>query len=396
MPTPAPSSVRVVGFAAITIFLDLVGFGLVLPLMPFYVESMHGSAEAVGWLLSLFATAQLAATPFMAGLSDRVGRRPVILVSLAGNAAAMILFAAATKVHLLALLFVSRILAGATSGNIAACQAAVSDVTDGDARTKAMGRVGAAIGLGLILGPVIGASLARLAAWAPPLVAGAVACVDLVLAFFLMPETRHLRGATGPKTARPSLWRVLSERKVFFVLALFFLNFTCLSLMQVALALMLKARLGWGERETGMIFGLIGLVGFVVQGFFIGRLTRRFGPDHLVIGGMVMLCGGMALLSAASQAVPVDLSVLLIAGGTAVCTPVLSSLAAEAAGSERAGAILGIAQSSGGLARVICPVIGGLLFTRIAPGAPFAAGAVAAVVAVGVALRLKYERVDVA
>jgi len=398
MPNPAPSSARVIVFAFVTIFLDLVGFGLVFPLMPLYVKSMHGSAESVGWLFSLFAGAQFLATPWMASLSDRVGRRPVILVSLAGNAAAMILFALATETHALALLFFSRTVAGATSGNLAACQAAVADVTQGEARTNGMARIGAAIGLGLVLGPVMGSTLAQIAPWAPPLAAGLLACVDLVLAFFLMPETRHLRASTGAKGTSPSLgfWQVLSTRKVSLVLALYFLNFACLSLIQVGLALLVQARLGWGDRETGHVFGLIGLISFVVQGLLIGRLTRRVGSVRILVTGMATMGLGMAGLSLAMHVPAVITSIVLIAAGNAVCNPVLSSLASEAAGPERQGAVLGAAQSSGGLARIVSPVLGGILFARVAPGAPFVTGCAMAIVAMVVALRFTYERVDVA
>ena len=190
---------RVIGFVFLTIFLDLVGFGIVLPLMPFYVKSMGGTAETLGWLLSLFSVTQLLATPFLGRLSDRFGRRPVILLSLVGNAAAMVVFAIATNVRWLALLFASRTLAGATSGNLSACQAAVADVTQGEARAKGMGLVGAAIGLGFVLGPVLGSLLAGIGPWAPPLGAAALAAVDVVAAFFFMPETRHMSDSAGPR-----------------------------------------------------------------------------------------------------------------------------------------------------------------------------------------------------
>ena len=136
MNIPDPRARRVVVFVFVTVFLDLVGFGIIIPLLPFYVRSMGGSAETVGFILASFSLTQLLATPFLGGLSDRFGRRPVILLSLAGNAAAMVLFALATKTSLLWLLFASRILAGATAGNRSACQAAIADVTSGARRAR--------------------------------------------------------------------------------------------------------------------------------------------------------------------------------------------------------------------------------------------------------------------
>ena len=166
---------RVIHFVFFTVFLDLIGFGIVIPLFPFYVKSMGGSARTLGFLLASFSFTQLVATPLLGRLSDRVGRRRVILLSLAGNAASMVLFALATKVSLLPLLFASRVLAGATAGNLSACQAAIADVTEGEERAKGMGRLGAGIGLGLVLGPALGASLSRFGMWAPPLGAAGMA-----------------------------------------------------------------------------------------------------------------------------------------------------------------------------------------------------------------------------
>ena len=171
-------------------FLDLVGFGIIIPLLPLYVKSMGGTAETVGFLFASFSLTQLVATPKLGRMSDRIGRKRVIVTSLAGNAASMVLFAIASNIRLLPLLFASRILAGATAGNIAACQAAIADVTRGTARAKGMGRIGAGLGLGMVLGPVIGAWASKLGTSAPPLFAAGLAALDLVAAFFFMPETR--------------------------------------------------------------------------------------------------------------------------------------------------------------------------------------------------------------
>src|ERR1019366_589400 len=163
-----PRAARVVTFVFLTVFLDLIGFGIVIPLFPFYVKSMGGSARTVGFLLSCFSFTQLVATPFLGRLSDRGGRRQGILFSLAGNAVSMVLFALATKLSLLPLLFASRILAGATAGNLAACQAAIADVTTGERRAWGMGRLRAGIGLGLVLGPALGGALRHFGMGAPP------------------------------------------------------------------------------------------------------------------------------------------------------------------------------------------------------------------------------------
>jgi MFS transporter, DHA1 family, tetracycline resistance protein len=392
--TPDPRARRVVFFVFLTVFLDLVGFGIVIPLMPFYVRSMGGTAETVGFLLASFSLTQLVATPFLGRLSDKVGRRPVVLLSLAGNAAAMVLFALATKTSLLWLLFVSRILAGGTAGNLSACQAAIADVTRGDARAAGMGRLGAGIGLGMVLGPVLGSSVSHVGPWAPPLVAAALACVDLVGAFFLMPETRDdaARSAEPLSATATPLAQVLTQRRVASVLLLYFLTFLYMSNLQVALALLTNARLAWTQTEIGHAFGLFGFIMLVVQGGLIGRLTRAFGSLALIVGGSLISACGLGVIAAAHHPVPLLAGVVLLATGLGVVNPSLSSIAADAAGGARQGTILGFAQSSGGLARTAGPVLGGLLYARVAGGAPFVAGAVSAACAAALALSLRSAR----
>lgn len=392
MSAPDPRASRVVFFVFVTVFLDLIGFGIIIPLLPFYVRTMGGSAETVGFILASFSVTQLIATPFLGRLSDRYGRRPVILLSLAGNAGAMVLFALATRTSLLWMLFASRILAGATAGNLSACQAAIADVTSGERRAAGMGRLGAGIGLGMVLGPVLGSSVSHIGAWAPPLAAAALACADLIGAFFLMPETNLASGAapsSAPEATKPTLAQVLTQRRIVAVLALYFLTFLYMSNMQVALALLTNARLAWTQTEIGHVFGLFGLIMLIVQGGLIGHLTRAWGSIPLVIGGSLVSMVGLATIALSHHALPLVVGLALLALGLGVVNPSLSAIAADAAGSGRQGTVLGFAQSAGGLARTLGPLLGGLLFARVAAGAPFVAGAVAATMAAVISVGLK-------
>jgi DHA1 family tetracycline resistance protein-like MFS transporter len=381
-------SSRVVTFVFLTVFLDLIGFGIVIPLFPFYVQSMGGSAGTVGVLLGCFSFTQLVATPLLGRLSDRVGRRPVILLSLAGNAASMVLFALATKVSLLPLLFASRILAGATAGNLSACQAAIADVTEGEERARGMGRLGAGIGLGLVLGPALGGFLSRFGMWAPPLGAAGMAVADLIAAFLWMPEThapaapQAATSTAGPRAARAaSFVAVLGQRQIAIVLVLYFCTFLYMTTMQVALALLTKERLGWGQSEVGNVFALFGAVMLVVQGGLIGWIARTFGQVPVVAGGSLLSGAGLAIVSVSYHFAPLLSGLVLLALGLGVTQPMLSSIASEYAGREQRGAILGFAQSAGGLARTVGPLVSGALFEGIGAGAPFAGGAMAAAVA---------------
>jgi DHA1 family tetracycline resistance protein-like MFS transporter len=401
-----PRASRVVWFVFFTVFLDLIGFGIVIPLFPFYVKSMGGSAFTVGVLLSCFSFTQLVATPFLGRLSDRVGRRKVILVSLAGNALSMVLFALATKTLMLPLLFASRIIAGATAGNLAACQAAIADVTEGDARAQGMGRLGAGIGLGLVLGPLLGSTLARFGVWAPPLGAAAMALADLVAAFFMMPETRdpaRVReedakkeavakdGARGARDAS-SLLAVFGQKKLLIVLCLYFCTFLYMTTMQVALAFITNERLGWGEKEIGWVFGLFGVIMFVVQGFLIGGIARLFGSVRVVIVGALLAAAGLVAIAVSYSVVPLIGALLLLGLGLGVTQPLLSTLASEYAGSEQRGAVLGFAQSAGGLARTVGPPLWGALYASVSASAPFLGAAVAAMLGFFLALALRTNK----
>jgi MFS family permease len=389
------SAERVVWLVFFTSFLDLVGFGIIIPLLPLYVKSMGGTAETVGVLLSCFSLTQLVATPLLGRLSDNAGRRRVILVSLAGNAASMVLFSAASYWQALPLLFVSRILAGATAGNLAACQAAVADVTRGAARARGMGRIGAGIGLGLVLGPAIGGWASTLGAAAPPLFAAALAGVDWLASFWWMPETLRPGVGGGWRSARVGGWRelrvLLGDARILAVLALSFLTFLYMTNMQVSLPLLASSRWKWGEADIGHVFALYGLVGLLTQGLLIGRLTGTFGPRAVVAGGALASCAGLTIVAFAQTTALGIVGIFLIALGIGLTNPVISTLASEYAAPSRQGTVLGVTQSAGGLARTLGPVTSGALYARVAPSAAFVGGAVSAIAAFFVALGLRHS-----
>jgi MFS family permease len=401
-----------------TVFLDLVGYGIVIPLLPLYVKEMNASVRVVGFILSSFSLTQLVATPILGRLSDRYGRRKIILISLAGNAISMIVFALAVNVRLLPLLFISRIVAGATAGNLSACQAAIADVTVREERAGAMGLLGAGIGLGLVLGPVTGGVLSAFAPWAPPIGAAVMAVIDLVLTFFLMPETRWKGAAAAPKQALEqmapalrvsepslppqaapvSLWDVLRERRMAAVLVLYFLTFMCITNLQVSLALLAQQRMGWTEKEVSWAFGLFGLMGLIIQGGLIGRLARAFGELVLVIVGATLNAAGMLLIGFAERPAMLIAGLVIFGTGVAVTNPSLSSLASRFARDEQQGAVLGFAQSAGGLARTIGPTWSGLLFAELGSTAPFISGAIASLLSflVGVSVKIGGPRTPAA
>jgi DHA1 family tetracycline resistance protein-like MFS transporter len=381
---------RVLFFVFVTVLFDMVGFGIVIPLLPFYVRTMGGSAEVVGLLLGTFALTQTVATPLLGRLSDRFGRRPIILASLFGNGVAMVIFAIAAERGWLPLLFASRILAGATAGNLSACQAAVADVTTGAERAAGMGRIGAGIGLGMVIGPVLGSAISHLHPNAPPLAAALLAFADLVGVWFLMPETRSpVAPPVEGEPPRRSLRHVLSEVPILAVMAIYFLTFVCMTNVQVSLAFLADARLGWTAADVGHLFGLYGLMALVVQGGAIGKLSRRFPAVNVLVGGTVAIGLGMGAIGAAHSPTMLVVGVALAGLGAGLTNPTLASLASQHAGIGQQGAVLGFAQSAGGAARTVGPVWSGFLFARLGAAAPFLSGFLAAMLSLAVALLLR-------
>jgi MFS family permease len=422
-----------------TVFLDMVGYGIVIPLLPLYVSRMGASALTVGLILTSFSIAQLIATPLLGRLSDRIGRRSIILVSLVGNAASMLLFAYATDKNILWLFFASRVLAGATAGNLSACQAAIADVTARTERAAAMGRLGAGIGLGIVIGPAVGGLLSD-NLWLPPVAAAAMAVLDVIVTAIFMPETLKSRRrssislappampavrASGfsffsrtPSSASlappaplpnpapalantvapapplsglplPSVWVVLRERRMASVLALSFLTFMCMTNIQVGLALLAQERMKWGPKQVSYVFVLFGLCGLIIQGGLIGRLAKRFGEIHLVIVGAALNVAGMLLIGFARTPSTLIPGLILFGVGIAITNPSLASIASRLARDEQQGAILGFAQSAGTLGRTIGPTWGGFLFRTFGSTAPFMSGAIAAVFSLIIGLSVR-------
>ncbi|MDI1435717.1 MFS transporter [Polyangium sorediatum] len=394
---------RVLFVVVLTVFLDLVGFGITIPLLPFYVKPMVSEEWAgiiTGLLISSYSFAQALATPVLGRLSDRMGRRSVIVLSLAGNAASMVLFAAAVNFQVLWCLFVSRLLAGATAGNLAACQAAIADVTEKHERAPAMGRLGAGIGLGMIMGPVIGGVTAKIALWAPPIAAAVMALADLVLAAALMPETRPVReperaghdayrGPTRDERRRePSFAEIVADKRVATVLQMYFLTFMAMTVLNVAFPLLSHDRFGWTAEQVGYMFAIFGVSGVVIQGFLIKRLSARFSELGLVETAAALMLVGMLCAAFSTQPWMMVLANVLIGVGVAINNPSISSLASKYAREDQRGTVLGYAQSTGSWARTIWPATWGFMYNRVAPISPFLGAAAGAALLLGVALVL--------
>jgi len=355
----------------LTILLDLIGFGMILPLLPFYAQTFKATPLQIGLLFSSYSFTQLLFAPLLGRLSDRIGRRPILLVSITGSVAAYLLFAAAPN---FAVLLVARSLAGVAAANYAIAQAYMADVSPPAERAKAMGLVGAAFGLGFVLGPALGGILSHLGTRAVPLTAALLSGANLLVAFFGLPESlspevrdRAVRGSWLGWSDLATIWR---DSPLRGLMLLFFLVMFCFSMMETTLALFCQQRFGFGVRQTSWLFVYVGVLVAIVQGGLLGRLVKRFGERSLILAGIVMMAAGLALLPL-SQLWLLLVSLGLLAVGQGGHNPSSLGLLSRLTDESSQGSTIGLSRSFGAVARILGPPAGTLLFDKAGAAWPF-------------------------
>ena len=370
----------------LTVFIDITGFGLVLPLLPFWAQRLGADAFVIGLITTTYALAQFLFTPLLGALSDRYGRRPVILVSLIVEAAA---FAMTALAGTLPMLLVARFVGGMGASNIGSAQAVVADVTPPEQRARGMGVIGAAIGLGFVVGPALGGLLATLGAAIPFWVAMGVALLNALLVWRFLPETRaaheappRSKGARAFAGWRRALSKPLVARLILINL-LFTLAFTA---MEAVFALFTQQTFGWNATQNGYVFAYVGVIIVVMQGGLVGRLVKRWGERPLLIGGLALLSVGLILLPFSSSVGILLAALGLLSVGEGAVTPTSSALLSLASPDGRQGETLGLSQGIGSLGRIIGPLAAGWLFLTFGASAPFLAGGMLTVAALLVAL----------
>lgn len=350
------------------VFIDLVGFGMVIPVLPFFAEHEPYLATPfeIGMLFAVYSWMQFLFAPFLGRLSDRYGRRPVLIVSLLGSAIGYMIIGLAGS---LLMVFVGRIVSGVTGANISAAQAYIADVTTTENRSKGMGLFGAAFGLGFIMGPAIAGILSRYSIHAPFYFAAALSLVSAIASLVLLPESRKPGVREPSETRKRGAISILrSERDLSIVGSIYFLAITAFSIMNYAFVLYTAYRFGYNAEQNGYLFAFIGVISAVGQGVLFGRLERRFGEVRLMVAGCFLmalsfflmpmvgpLAGGLAALLGVG---------LLTAVGNAITMPSLSSLASKVAHEDTRGRALGIMQSAASLARAVGPMLGGVLLNN--------------------------------
>src|SRR5690625_3364669 len=385
---------KILAVAFVTMFLDLLGFGLIIPIQPFYAESFGATPAVVTLLGGAYSAMQFIFIPVWGRISDRIGRRPVILISVIASSIGHLFFGLAGSLFAL---FAARLLTGFSNANIATVQALIADSTEGHERTKGMGLVGAAFGLGFIVGPALGGILVRWGLAAPAYAASAMALVNFAMAFFLLPETNKYRQAKGePRRPRLPMRKVfqLAGRleNVWVITALMLLWTLGFSVFQQSLALFIEevwihipsdelARAQAGGHEaltalknvyyqraaglTAIVMVATGITAAIVQGGLIGKLAQRFGERRLLRIGMPLIGIGitMVIFVAKAEYFPGMIPcAVIMAIGTGLTSPSLMSLLSQSSPPNVQGSILGVGQSASSLGRVIGPSVSSVLF----------------------------------
>jgi MFS transporter, DHA1 family, tetracycline resistance protein len=362
-------------FLFITVFVDMIGYGIVVPLLPFYAELYASGALVVGLLASLYAAMQFVGGPFLGGLSDRHGRRPVLLLCLLGASFAYLLLGLAQT---LASLVVAVVLAGAASGTLATAQAYIADSTTMEDRARGLGLIGAAFGLGLMAGPALGGLLSLHSLSAPALFASALALTNCVFGYLTLPESHapYLRRRVPLLRLDPisQLARILKMRHVRALLAAVLLLNLALAGLVNNFPLFSQARFGWGTTSNAFFFAFVGMCAVVTQGFLIGRLQPRFGESGLLLGGLALVSLNLLLVSLVPSGVLLYPIVGLLALGMGLAIPSLTAIISNRTPAGVQGRLMGGMQAILSLAMILGPVTAGLAFDHLSIPAPYLIG----------------------
>lgn len=354
----------------ITIFIDLIGFGVAIPVLPDYAKNEFGASPfVIGWLIASYSIMQFFSTPFLGQLSDKYGRRPILFISLLGTSVAAIITGLAST---LPVLFFGRIFDGITGGNISTAQAYIADVTTRENRAKGMGLIGAAFGLGFIFGPAIGGILSKFGTHVPFFFVSALAFTNACLLYFILPESRKFTENAERKNRFAEIFDGFKESRFALMTLIYFLLIVAFSIMTTVFSQYTMYRFGYTAVQNGYLFAFVGVLAILIQGGIFARLAKKLGEARLLVIGSLLLflsffavpfvspiSGGLAALL---------LGTAFFSLGNSLASPAITSLASKEAHDEDQGKTLGILQSAASLARAIGPAMSAfLLYSATAP-----------------------------
>lgn len=349
-----------------TVALDMVGFGMVVPILGRYAERYGASGFEVGLLFSMFSIAQFFFAPVLGRLSDRIGRKPVIIISLLGTAIGSFLTGAA---GVLWLLYLGRFIDGASGASVSVAQSAITDIATPEDRPRLLGMLGAAFGVGFVFGTALGGLAALGGPHVPFYVASAFALCNAIAAWYRLPETNTTRASRSAPVARR---RFVINRYTGTAL----LAGSAFAGFEATFALFGERRFDLTEGSAAAVFLVVGVMLVIVQGALIGPLTRTLGSPRLLSTGFVILIGGFLVLSTANAWAVLFVALALLSLGQGVVTPSLTSVVADSVAPDKRGEALGVQQSAGALSRIIGPAIAGLMFDHAGVAWPYVTAAV--------------------
>jgi MFS transporter, DHA1 family, tetracycline resistance protein len=374
------------GIVFTTVVIDLVGFGIVLPILPLWAETFGASPVQIGLITASYAVMQLLFAPVWGRLSDRYGRRPIILVSLAGSAASALMIGLAGT---LVVLFVARVLQGIAGASYAAAQAYVADVTSKEERARGMGMIGAAFGLGFILGPAFGAVFSAVDERLPFFVAAGLAALNWLIAYRRLPASLRPGSTSAPTPRLAAMRRALGSRELAPLVWLSFVATFAFVGMESTFALFGERRFEYDAVEMGLLFTYIGVLAAVGQGLLVGRFVARWGESRVLIAGLVGTAVGLAVTALAHELWVLLVGLLFLAVASGLVFATTTALISLAVDDRDQGVILGLNASVGSAARIAGPVVAALLFQHAGIAVPLVVGAALFAVCAAAAIRVR-------
>jgi MFS transporter, DHA1 family, tetracycline resistance protein len=357
----------------VVIFVDLIGFGMLFPILPLYARRFHGNEMEIGLLFGVYSFMQFLMAPVLGWLSDKYGRRPILMMSLVTTAIGYAIMAGANSLWLL---FLARLIQGTGGASVSTASAYIADITPPENRTRRMGLIGAAFGIGFVLGPALGAGLSLLGENVPFWFTSVVAILNAIAVLVWLPEPeQHVeRSGGGSRGGLRKIFEEAGSKQLLWVVAAYFVTIVSFAMLTSVYSEVVQSRFGFNAVQSSMGFVLIGFIGALIQGGGIGKMSKRFGDLPLVLIGMIIMGVSMVLVY---SAVSVPIFLLLSVGfaiGNSLYQPTLMAIASKNAASHVQGRVMGVMQSASSLARVFGPIFGGFLLSRDVGGSKLAYG----------------------
>ena len=356
----------------LVVFVDLIGFGMIIPILPLYAKGFHADEWQIGLLLGCYSFMQFLASPVLGYISDRVGRKPVLLVSLIGSAIGYTVMANA---HSLTMLFIARIIAGICGASVGTAAAYIADITAPENRSRRMGLIGAAFGVGFVLGPAIGGILSHFSTVGPFWFGAGLAFLNAVAVLLFLPEPeKHVKRSEATMPVGPDAVARTGFDGIAILVITYFVAIAGFAIVTMIYPQVLDRRFNLNTAQISMVFVFLGLVGAFIQGGAIGRLAKRFGDYKLAAAGLLVMAISMALMPFAQNLGLYLLFTFGLAVGNSLAQPTLTAMASRLAATTAQGRVIGTVQSAGSLGRVIGPAAGGFMLGSDRSGPALAYG----------------------